>query len=84
MPCAGPRRRAHSYTKEPKSGRYSIRTSWIGSTGGLGLGNLGFKNAVAAATYDALAKVPEADLMLPLTTMTRKDGFGCPFFCKSG
>ncbi len=43
----------------------------------LGLGNLQVRDAVAAATYDAISKVPEADMMLPLTTMTSKTGLGC-------
>ena len=51
-------------------------TSYGGSGQGLGL-LAGRKDAVAAATYDAISKVPEADMLLPLTSTTSVSGLPC-------
>ncbi len=37
------------------------------------------KDAVAAATYDAISKSPKADMFLPLTTVASSSGLGCLF-----
>lgn len=49
-----------------------------GSDSAIGLGQIALnKDAVAAATYNALSKVPEADLILPLSTTTSLSGIPC-------
>jgi hypothetical protein len=49
-----------------------------GSASGLS-GLVASKDAVAVATYEAISKVPEADMLLPLTTMAEVSGLGCLF-----
>ncbi len=51
-------------------------TSYGGSGSGLGI-LAGRKDAVAAATYDAISKVPDADMLLPLTSTTSISGLPC-------
>jgi len=46
---------------------------------GLSSSFLSSRDAAAAATYDAISKVPEADMMLPLTTTAEYSGLGCLF-----
>lgn len=48
--------------------------------GGSAIGLLTYvsaKDAVAVATFDAISKMPEADMLLPLTTMAEYSGLGC-------
>ncbi|MHA7838005.1 MAG: hypothetical protein ACX98W_11155 [bacterium] len=49
-----------------------------GGGSALGLASaLASEDAVAAATYDAISKVPQADMLLPLTTTAEYSGLGC-------
>ena len=61
-----------------KSGATQFGYSAAGGGSATGLSGLvNRKDAVAAATYDAISKVPEADMFLPLTTTAEKSGLGC-------
>ncbi len=48
-----------------------------GGSGGMLAALAAPRNAAAAATYDAISKVPEADVLMPLTTTASYSGFGC-------
>lgn len=44
----------------------------------VGLGNLADRrDASAAATYDAISKVPDADILMPLTSTWSRTGIAC-------
>jgi len=61
-----------------KFGATQFGYSSVGGGSAIGLSRLlSQKDAVAAATYDAISKVPEADMMLPLTTTAEYTGLGC-------
>ena len=63
-----------------KTGATQFGYSSAGGGSAIGLSALvNVKDAVAAATYDAISKVPEADMLLPLTTTAERSGLGCLF-----
>jgi len=61
-----------------KLGATQFGYSSFGFGSAIGLSSfIATKDAVAAATYDAISKIPEADMMLPLTTTAEYSGLGC-------
>lgn len=63
-----------------KMGASQFGYSAAGGGSALGLSNfVASKDAVAAATYEAISKMPEADMLLPLTTTAEYSGIGCLF-----
>jgi hypothetical protein len=63
-----------------KTGASQFGYSSVGGGSALGLSALvDARDAVAAATYEAISKVPEADMLLPLTTTAERSGLGCLF-----
>jgi hypothetical protein len=57
-------------------GQFAYVSEGVGSAVGLGAIAVS-RDAVAAATYDAISKMPDADFVLPLTTNYSRSGIPC-------